>query len=417
MEGYNGWKSIGDLAIVYSDYDTIEFNGKKYYKAYVTEAKNKKSIESAIRWATGHYDKNQKKAEPKIINTINDGFSFQVVSAAGNSWSHGGKLSFWMCLMEKKGVKPFVVGINSDLLCDFILETTLTNGKSSHDVFFARNYSQLGILHKDMSTYRELLNDEQLKKNLSKSKTSKWKLGYSYKTLTTEDVMLGIFSNILTNYYECENHVSRYNYNFQHKVFKLDFNQPDRVIYGYSYDMEISKNRIIAAYSYLLYAFRLSIGRYANKIITKCPARQEGEQIFEASETYYTDFIKYILSNTMPHNIENIIGYAFPLFKYSPDATLELLQYAKKFYTESINTFETIGLPDWIHDKDYYKNNARMWPTEKIIRRELYNDNHVSMYVDYLGERTECKTWTEVLDKMIEIVTNEKEKINATNSK
>ena len=129
MEKYKGWKAIKDLSIVYSIKDMIEFNGKKYHKAYVTDAKNKKQLESALKWANGSYTRPQDNVNPKIINTTNECFSFQVVSAAENSWSQGGKLSFWMCLMEKEGVEPFVVGINSDLLCDFILETVLTNGK------------------------------------------------------------------------------------------------------------------------------------------------------------------------------------------------------------------------------------------------------------------------------------------------
>ena len=414
MEKYKGWKAIKDLSIVYSIKDMIEFNGKKYHKAYVTEAKNKKQLESALKWANGRYTRPQDNVNPKIINTTNECFSFQVVSAAENSWSQGGKLSFWMCLIEKEGVEPFVVGINSDLLCDFILETVLTNGKSNNRVFFARNNGQLGILHKDMPAYQELLKDEQLKKNITKGKTSKWKTGYSYKTLTTDDVMLGVFSNILTSYSEYKQTYDVYDKKYLHQVFKLDFNQPDIVIYTHNYG---AKDNLVTFYNSILYSFRM-IGRYAGMNTTKCPARQEGEQIFEASDTYYSDFVKYVLSNNKPTDIVTIINYAFPLFKHNPNATLELLHYAKKFYMDAINEFETKGIPDWVKNKKIYLENARAWPIKKVIRHELYNDDYSTMNVEYLGERTECSTWTEVLDKMIEITIKEMEKIGtATENK
>lgn len=88
---------ISEVAIVYSE-DTISYKGKNYPKAFVANAEKPHIVQSAKRWANSSYSG---YSAPKTITTENNGFYLSLISAADDS-SNGGKLSFWMCLIEKK---------------------------------------------------------------------------------------------------------------------------------------------------------------------------------------------------------------------------------------------------------------------------------------------------------------------------
>lgn len=117
----NAWKKMDKIIIVYKLYSN---------KAFVVDIDNENQISIAIHWAVG-YDQ---KTKPKMIETENKDFSFEIIDSADNSYN-GGKLSFWMCRIEKDGIEPFEVGINADLLVDMIRESTLINGKAQEKVF------------------------------------------------------------------------------------------------------------------------------------------------------------------------------------------------------------------------------------------------------------------------------------------
>ena len=266
---YAGWKQLDKIDIVYSVNSTVEHKGKTYKKAYIVESGNtkahEKSLTSAKTWACGY---SRDKLEPTIVQTENKDFSFQIISAAGKSWSQGGKLSFWMCIVEKKGIEPFAVGINADILCDLILESTMYNGGTKEKVFFARKNGQLGVLHENMPSYKELLKDQEIKKNINKGKTSKWKIGYSYKTLTQEDIMYGYFKPIVST-----------NRKDDYILYTLDFNTKFRPYYTSTYTKEGLKD------------FKC----YINHLPAKCPARQEGSKIFNETPNYYDEACSKII--------------------------------------------------------------------------------------------------------------------------
>ena len=191
------WNFSPEIQIVYSVYGSISHNGKTYPKAYIVKKDDKKSLDSAVAWATeSRYYKTT--VVPKIVETTNEGFSMQIAAAPGNS-SQSGKLAFWMCCFEKPGVEPFATGINSELLALVILQSVLDHGKLNETVCFARNSSQLGVLHTNMPEYTQMQNDMNAKAQMkAKKKTKNWRTGYTYSTATQSDIMMGYFPKHIT---------------------------------------------------------------------------------------------------------------------------------------------------------------------------------------------------------------------------
>ena len=181
------WKAIGDIDIVYhtASYNNVELDSVTYPKAYVVTHGDEKMMQSALSWATTRGN------TPKIVTTTNEGFGVRIAQAADSSFQSG-KLAFWMCVFEKDGIEPFATGINSDLLCLFITQSTLVNGRLENDkAFFARHNGQLGILHKQMPAYQDYQAARARRDLMSSNKTTKWVPGNIYATLKRSDVMIG----------------------------------------------------------------------------------------------------------------------------------------------------------------------------------------------------------------------------------
>lgn len=249
------------IKIVYSVSDTIEVNNKKIPKAYVVDSSNKKSLQTAIDWASRDYGQ-YKGIQPTIIETVNSDFNFSIGESAGGSFQ-GGKLSFWMCIASKEGIPEFAVGINADLLVNVLLQSTFTNGKCSEKVCFARKSGQTGVLHPKMTEYQEAIADEKLKSNANKGKTSNWKIGYEYTTLTKSSMLLG--------YFKCPLHL---NADYHKLVITIDFNDKAKPLLANTYenvDGSIDFYRIII-HNVLCYRYHL---------VDKCPSRQEGKKIID----------------------------------------------------------------------------------------------------------------------------------------
>ena len=379
--GYAGWKQLSKVNIIYSNDDYIEYNNKKYKKAYITEAGTTKACQNALEsgkhWAAGW---SSKAKAPTIIETDNVGFNFQIVSAAGNSYSQGGKLSFWVCIMDKEGVEPFSVGINSDLLADLILESNIYKGAVKEKVFFARKNSQLGVLHEAMPSYQALLNDQKIKNDLSKNKTSKWRIGYSYSTPTKTDVYLGLFRNpcIKINYvyggYGCRNTY----------INTLDFDAKAKHLY----DSPVYKNEKFNFIETIEWPLRFSRYTY-----NTCPSRKEDAQIFVASDNYYQDVcdtaIK-IAKNIKVSCHEHIEELAFKVFYINPDVTIKILEQEIDKVTKYI---------DEIRSENRYEPNE-----------VLYNSKGIEFIIDYGNQR--FKFYNDIIgyyNKLIEIAKQERQ--------
>jgi len=275
------WKSLKSVDIVYADNDTVEFKGVKYPKAYIVESGNKRSLESAIRWATRW---SNSAADPKIVTTQNDGFTMQIVEAAGGS-SQGGRLSFWMCLFEKDDVPAFATGINTDLLNILILQTTLVNGAvQGEKVFFARNNGQLGVLHSGMPEYEAFCEDVQTREQNAKAKkTTNWKVGYVYTTTREKSVMLGKVRHLFYLDETCDTWV-------------LDFQAKTSVFYGDLYgELSMRDGKLfddVELSDAVCYAY-CHIGR------EKCPARVESVKLFDDNAEYRQRLRDAVVANVM----------------------------------------------------------------------------------------------------------------------
>jgi len=406
---YSGWKQINKVKIVYSTkekWHSVEFNGKKYKKAYIVESGTtkacQKSLAAATHWAESYDWNNGEKRnyiEPTIVETDNSDFSFQIVSAADNSWSQGGKLSFWMCLMEKDGIEPFAVGINSDLLANLILESTVYKGAVKEKVFFARKNGQLGVLHEAMPSYQKLLKDQQLKKNITKGKTSKWKIGYTYNTLTQSDTMFGYFAKVADLTYK---QLTRgYDYNGE-RLLRLDFNAEYKPFFTYVLNKDWKK----AA---------LNFRWFCRQLPDKCPARQEGEREFEETIDHYDVFAKVLLDDFMKSKEDkfdrnSVDEWAFAIFTHTPDVTIKILETVRDLYKQTIYNIEH-NIKDNFnrHAYDNYMDRTRFFNIDYL----LYRNSNKSIHIEYDGKiETFTKDIVGYYNRLIEIAKIEKEKLN-----
>lgn len=205
---YTGWKLFDNIIIVKSAHKSYKYGCQQ---GYIVEPGNKKQLESAKHWGgrsvyntddEGNYIKDEAGnyvvtyEEAEVIETHNSGFKLTLLDCAGGS-SQGGKLSFWNCLIEKDGDK-YVVGINSELLLELMLQSTFTNGVCDKELCFARKNGNVGVLHTEMTQYQDAIKDMQIKKKVNTKKTSKWQIGSNYVTLNNNDVYFGmIFQPIL----------------------------------------------------------------------------------------------------------------------------------------------------------------------------------------------------------------------------
>ncbi len=211
---YNGWKLLDKIVIVTTATNHYKYG---YPQGYIVDPSNKKQLESALSWGgrtvykedeNGQFetDANDKLIshyeEAGVIETDNKGFRLQLLDCADGS-SQGGKLSFWNCLISKDD-KSYVVGINSELLLELMLQSTFTNGLCDKEICFARKNGNVGALHPKMTQYQDALKDNKFRKSVSTKKTSKWQLGHNYITLSKNDIYLGEFYQPIKHDYHCE---------------------------------------------------------------------------------------------------------------------------------------------------------------------------------------------------------------------
>lgn len=389
---YSGWKQLSRVNIIYSTGSIIKYNNKSYTKAYISEAGTTKacmnSLSAGKNWAKGWMNKDK---EPVVIETDNKGFSFQIVSAAGRSWSQGGKLSFWMCIMEKEGLEPFAVGINSELLADLILESTIYKGSVKEKVFFARKNGQLGVLHENMPSYKELLKDQELKKDINRGKTTKWKIGYEYNTLTQSDVMFGYFSPIA----EIDHAKTDWYREYREKTISLDFSIKDKPFFT-----GVVNNNWKDSINNLYWQSR--------HLPDKCPSRKEGNQIFIENEDYYKVFAKqsfdHFISGIANRFLDsNIVVYAFTLFRVSPETTIKILETVRDYIKQAIYNIEHNIKDDF--NKFEYEN----VPNRFNVNCLIYKRAATVFHIDYKGTRyTFNKDIIGYYNKLIEIAQIEK---------
>lgn len=167
-----------------SNWDKVELkDGTSIPKAYIVFGDNKKALENARSWAGNG------ATEHIIPNTAN--FTLELLMSAERS-SQGGKLSFWNCRIRNTDYNLDVsVGINAEILCLLLCETTFVKGVCQENVVFVRKGGELGVVGKDTPTYKSALASQINKNNLSTGKTTKWERGCKYETQNNSDIWIG----------------------------------------------------------------------------------------------------------------------------------------------------------------------------------------------------------------------------------
>lgn len=178
------WSIPEKLIIVESVIHTIYVNDEQEInKAYIVFGDNKKSLENARIWA------GENAIEKTISGTTE--FTFEILECAGRS-SQGGKLSFWNCRITNSDQNIDVsVGINSEILCWILQESTFVKGVCQGNVILSKYDGQLGVVCKGTESYNEAIQSQCNKNNLKKGKTTKWEKGFEYRTQNTSDIWIG----------------------------------------------------------------------------------------------------------------------------------------------------------------------------------------------------------------------------------
>lgn len=163
-----------------------------YYDFYVCDANNKNMLSTGEYWA-----KRNRKEEDSVKYVVkNNGFKLSLDEAASGS-SQGGKLSFWMCKIEKDDINGRI-GINQTELNELFKESTFVNGVCQQEVCFYRINNNVGACVVGGERYKQFYNQQNNDESIRKApKTTKWEQGRVYKTLTTNEVWLCDITNIL----------------------------------------------------------------------------------------------------------------------------------------------------------------------------------------------------------------------------
>lgn len=278
---YTGWKLFDTVTIVSRpitkwNYETCENIATGECQGFLVDPKNKNQLESALYWGTTtkyHYEEVDGKRmctgstniPPEQYTYDNKGFTLELSEAAEQS-SQGGKLSFWNCWITAPDGKRFLIGIAANLLLDVLKSTTVINGVVQEKLMFARCKGGVGMLCETMDSYKDALDDEASRKNNSKGKTSKHKIGYVYDTLTQHNLYAGDFYRWYEPVYEDKE--SRYYSKANQLVGFKKLDKPVKLRWFPTYYSDKSIDWHIEHF-----------GTY--ELETKLPARKEGIKIDE----------------------------------------------------------------------------------------------------------------------------------------
>ncbi len=161
------------------DYNSLE--GKTAYVAF-----DKNGEKTGLKWAEYVRYEGSERVEvaPDIVECDNSGFELTILRSPSYS-SHGGKLSFMMCKIEKGDI-AYNVGINTGILVELLTHTTFKNGKCQEPVVFVRADGQLGMLTKAMAEDAYAWKKQILDKEKAEG-TTKWEPGVFYGSLGSLD--------------------------------------------------------------------------------------------------------------------------------------------------------------------------------------------------------------------------------------
>lgn len=318
-DGYTGWKLFDKVTIVAKkilayDYKTGETTDTGNVQGYLVDPSNKKQLEAARNWGTAYksiyeeVDGKRQFVDKEIIKPDeytydNDGFTLELYNSAEGS-SQGGKLSFWNCWITAPDGHRFLIGIAADLLLDVLKSSTIVNGVVQDKLMFARCHGGVGMLSKSMDSYKDAIKDEEIKKNVSKGKTSKYRTGHIYETITEKNVYFGKFYRWYEPIWESRSGYAS-NYTNLRGFKKLD--KPVEQIFFPGYDEKKTKMSEYIA--------------YMCDCRDKAPTRKESDKVVEVDTTmeevckkleykyFWEDYYKWVNYNKQGYNSCKPVNY------------------------------------------------------------------------------------------------------------
>ena len=242
---YSGWKIYDKVKIMLSNYVNTYCGIQCQRGQIYTEEKAKEA------------------AGAHLIETDNGGFNLRIVCPVAKN--------FWDCLITK-GDLQFFTSLYVSTISELLMYSTFVNGVCSEPVMFGSYKSRIGVLHKGMPIYQQIMAEEALK---VQAKTSKWEIGRLYSTKTKTDVLLGYFP-----YVQCD---IVYKRNDGHVSINLDA-EPRKVAIVGSYQTGDTLDYVVAN--------GLGYGITVN-YMESLPLRVAGEKLFDEQQIMW-HFINYI---------------------------------------------------------------------------------------------------------------------------
>lgn len=217
-------------------------------------------LQSAKNWGDGYiYGQGDTCAErtanghkfDAIINEYDNGKFLLEIKEAAQYSSNNGKLSFWNCNIIAPDDKEYLIGINSEVLCELIKHITLVNGKSKEWVYLGRSGNQQGAYTEDCPDYKLYLDQVKIKEKNQKEATTKYDIGDVVGTMTTQYLYLGpIYEQYnLTETYEFVNYNGRWGRMYHNTLTKhkkpikkhifIPLDKEYQIKYKFLYDSDI----------------------------------------------------------------------------------------------------------------------------------------------------------------------------------
>ena len=166
--------------------------GTGEYQGYVVTPDNKSMLETALNWAGCEYEYKDGKheyhdKEKYITEYVNGTFELSLTYAASNS-SQSGKLSFWDCTIKAEDGQKYLIGINSDLLCNLLINSTFINGVCQAKIYLGRQKGRVGAFTDTMDEFIQAKKDAELR---TRKMSTKYEPGQRVFTKTDQSVYLG----------------------------------------------------------------------------------------------------------------------------------------------------------------------------------------------------------------------------------
>ena len=361
------WNYSDDIKVVYSDIE-VDVNGLKARKARVVKTGDKSALKRAIT------DLSRGGHSTEVEDVTNDGFYVQIT--VDESSGYRASLDYWYCVFWRDDVEPFMVSVTSKYLLSYVLNTTLIDGKSTEpNALFATIDGFLGLIAKNSALHNEMLEDLKTRKSFNVGKTTKWRAGYCYDTLTLSDVMLGYFSNVLT--VDTNRHWPHNSGINIESTLKFDFKSKEVPVYQ-SVNDKSTLNEALSDWN-IDYTFFNSY----KKPETKCPSRKEGRQMFADEEAVNKQIVDKLI-----HRIKTK-GY----LEFSSVIRGAFMFYNKKDYTKQILTAYRSQLATLTKDSSSYN--------EYTISNSTSNDVTLNIVVQ---DGHIIETFTDVMDLLDYII-------------